>query len=301
MSDNPLEDLAAAADPGLDWQNALELRVVDDDTACVDCGYNLRGLPYDHFCPECGALVERSTHGHLLIFANPKWLKGVSQGLHWVVGAFLLEALGYIILISGVSTRSIYLLFGFVVVTISAAYMLWHGVFLATAPEPHRVHNENPAALRRVARIAAIVTGAVFAANVARLILPRLYGVDTPRWFHEALLWSQLSVVVMFFSGFAYLRRLALRVPDRDLARSTTLMIGLVTVLGVVFIGSVIIASGPERPIAHLILLAMLSGFALLGTLIWAVLLVNVYARTFADARRMSKWAMRNEPWHEQA
>jgi hypothetical protein len=34
---------------------ATRTRSGDDDSFCVSCGYNLRGLPPDSRCPECGA------------------------------------------------------------------------------------------------------------------------------------------------------------------------------------------------------------------------------------------------------
>jgi len=30
---------------------------LDEDIACLKCGYNLRGLPTDDACPECGTAV----------------------------------------------------------------------------------------------------------------------------------------------------------------------------------------------------------------------------------------------------
>ena len=32
----------------------IEMPTIREDHACVGCGYNLRGLPFDHRCPECG-------------------------------------------------------------------------------------------------------------------------------------------------------------------------------------------------------------------------------------------------------
>lgn len=34
--------------------------VIDGDLPCVECGYNLRALMYDHRCPECGRSIAES-------------------------------------------------------------------------------------------------------------------------------------------------------------------------------------------------------------------------------------------------
>ena len=55
-------------------------RVIDRDTSCRRCGYNLRGLSTAGQCPECGAEVESSIGSRLLVFADPKWLKSLLRG-----------------------------------------------------------------------------------------------------------------------------------------------------------------------------------------------------------------------------
>ena len=45
--ETPAKGLAAAA-------------AVDRDASCIECGYNLRGLPIDGTCPECGAGIAAS-------------------------------------------------------------------------------------------------------------------------------------------------------------------------------------------------------------------------------------------------
>ena len=34
-----------------------EQKLIDFDLPCTGCGYNLRGLPRDHACPECGLRI----------------------------------------------------------------------------------------------------------------------------------------------------------------------------------------------------------------------------------------------------
>jgi hypothetical protein len=50
------------------------------DLHCVQCGYNLRGLPRTGHCGECGAPVEWSLAGGGLSFADPNWLERLRGG-----------------------------------------------------------------------------------------------------------------------------------------------------------------------------------------------------------------------------
>lgn len=55
--------------------------LVEADVTCLGCGYNLRGLARDGRCPECGESVERSLHGDLIRYADPKWVDRITRGL----------------------------------------------------------------------------------------------------------------------------------------------------------------------------------------------------------------------------
>ncbi|MHC5023866.1 MAG: hypothetical protein ACYTGG_08130 [Planctomycetota bacterium] len=57
----------------------------DTTLACVDCGYDLRGLPEDGHCPECGTPIARSVGGDRLEYANPAWLARLIAGQALVV------------------------------------------------------------------------------------------------------------------------------------------------------------------------------------------------------------------------
>lgn len=66
--------------------NAKVKRTTDSDdrgaTLCRHCGYDLRGLPLEDQCPECGTAVSVSlSAGRRLSGADPYWLRRVQAGL----------------------------------------------------------------------------------------------------------------------------------------------------------------------------------------------------------------------------
>jgi hypothetical protein len=66
----------------------------DDDAdvraPCVRCDYDLRGLPPDARCPECGLPVRYSDPAHAsLRHASPGWLASLSWGARLALVAFL--------------------------------------------------------------------------------------------------------------------------------------------------------------------------------------------------------------------
>lgn len=54
---------------------------LDPTLPCVGCRYDLRGLPPDGNCPECGLSIERSLDPRRTVFAKRKWLYGVVLGI----------------------------------------------------------------------------------------------------------------------------------------------------------------------------------------------------------------------------
>jgi len=53
----------------------------DDSPSCRTCGYNLKGLPSDGCCPECGRPIRESSDGADLNYADRRWLRMVGWGL----------------------------------------------------------------------------------------------------------------------------------------------------------------------------------------------------------------------------
>ena len=53
---------------------------VEGDIPCRKCSYNLRGLPLDGRCPECGTPVGVSVNGELLRYSDPEFIQTLRRG-----------------------------------------------------------------------------------------------------------------------------------------------------------------------------------------------------------------------------
>ncbi|MCH8209871.1 MAG: hypothetical protein IIB99_00725 [Planctomycetes bacterium] len=47
---------------------------------CITCGYDLRSLPTEESCPECGTPIELSLRGDLLSQSDPAWVARLARG-----------------------------------------------------------------------------------------------------------------------------------------------------------------------------------------------------------------------------
>ena len=75
---------------------------------CVTCGYDLRSLPTEGSCPECGSRIELSLPGDLLSRSDPAWVARLARGqsllvfgvrfcLICMVCAFVIPFLGVVV------------------------------------------------------------------------------------------------------------------------------------------------------------------------------------------------------------
>ncbi len=105
--------------------------VLDRDTPCLNCGYNLRTQPVTADCPECGMAVSISLRNDGLADAPPGYRRRLRHGAAWwLIGTLLTLPLLYV----GVLVAAV-------------------GLWMLTAPQPGRAEPAADRALRRFGRL----------------------------------------------------------------------------------------------------------------------------------------------------
>lgn len=204
MGDEQEKDLVAV--PSAPWQILFDLM-------CVQCGFNLRGLQSDGRCPECGVAIGQTLRGETLRFANRRWVTMLRVGI-----ALALATLG--------------LAPGNLVVEIKGGWemrVLWIGaeelagfaaVWCLSAQEPRLTGRERWGSLRRWLRLMALL-------QLGAILLAMAAGMGSGRgqqWMLLAALILQVAAMPQLCLFFAYLERLADRIPDHVLASRCGLM-----------------------------------------------------------------------------
>jgi hypothetical protein len=218
---------------------------------CIQCGYDLSGLPADGVCPECGLPIERSLRSNMLIDASPEYVRKLARGLSLVLNGILLYLLLFIVLFLGIGV-----LFGalagagggggggggaaaaglgvtglltivVMVASLAALAMVLGGWWLFSEPDPMYFGRDDGSKARTVVRqsLSAYV-GLIVAGFLLQSI--SLFGVFLPGQFILGIAVSVLQFVafaVFFFASMLYVRWLAPRVPNQKVfKRSKTLL-----------------------------------------------------------------------------
>ena len=251
---------------------------------CTRCGYNLRGLTPDKVCPECATPITRSLDRNLLRYADPNWLNKLRLGtalMLFVPVAFALAA-PWTASVMNIRVGVLALC------SIGVGLALW-AIFRVTTPEPSIALDDAPATLRKFLRACAILFSCGF--------LVQSLGQSTSPDAVLQIVWSFSALIVMaaYLGQLVYFRRLALRIPDQRLARSTTLvmwgsavtagpMIALLSVATVALYAQ----EGPRRSMEYLPLLlyvalyfALFPALAVPIFLVWYMFLLGRYYKAF--------------------
>ncbi len=269
---------------------------IDDDLPCRHCGYNLRGLTEDRACPECGTAVGRSLLGDQLRFSDPDWVDTLARGANWILWSALLGILlgiagGVVEVVmaeSGMSVGGVEVL---VLMLSAVSPILWLiGIWLITSPEPG-VMEQTELTLRLLLRWTAAIS------IVVSLVSIGLTMTDTDMTGPIDLV-SSLVGLVSYFALFVFARRLALRVPDYELAKQTRIVMwGIVVSLGgIILFGLLLLilgATGSGPGIVAVGIPMCVLGVSYLVFAIWSLVLLFRYSRLATLAARLAErtWA----------
>lgn len=174
------------------------------DTPCRQCSYNLRGLPKDGRCPECGTPIGVSIWGEMLRFSHPRWLRQVSDGammiLWGLLVSFIVSIAAGIVMSHEPVIRQVFIALGSLVGVI--------GTWQMTSPDPSGIGEKPGLTARKLVRIA--VTCGV-AANVAQMLVRS--GIN-PLFVAGFTALCSIVSVVGEYAKLHYIGLLAARLPD---------------------------------------------------------------------------------------
>ena len=273
---------------------------IQEDTPCLACGYNLRGLSSDWRCPECGTAIGRSLHGNLLRFAQPQYVRKLARGVTLILWGILVSIL---VAIAGFMWRvqaapqvmaNLMALLGGLVGLV--------GTWMVTAPDPGRLDEAWEFNARRLIRLTLLIGLGTHVVNALGAAFVRSSPASAGAGIPLSVLAFLLGVVSLVgqVAQFVYFRKLALRIPDDRLARDTrALMWGFVVFFGAAIVGG-LLSGGlaafrlTSLPLAILCLpVACFGGIGVLGCSIWWLVLLFKYRRRFVAQALLAE-----QTWH---
>jgi hypothetical protein len=206
-------------------------------TVCIRCGYDLRELPIDGPCPECGTPIEHSLGGDRLSKADPRWLARIALGqslLAWglmlaAVSTFeiMLVPLAFIaISVSGIGGGTVEALAEVAMLVVvgcvvGGLMMCWMGAVLLTVQEPKQHGRETRLSSRHLARWG--MFGGIGAVSLGlNLAFVPLSPVALSSIKVALYLLATAAVTVAIVPTLNVLVGLARRIPDEKLAQRTS-------------------------------------------------------------------------------
>jgi hypothetical protein len=232
---------------------------VDDDIPCRKCSYNLRTLPTNGNCPECGTPVGVSIYGNLLRFSDPAWVGKLADGARYIlVGIFMIVVavivgmiMGAVLGATGVARiGTIQILVQ--LISLCGGIFSLVGSWFITEPDPSGIGEDEYGTARKVIRVTLLIQLASFPLNFAsqRTVLP-----PAQRQLIVAISGlMSIAGVVGLIAQLQYFGKLAGRIPDQGLAsRANFLKVALSTCYGFLILigivaGLMVFARGVAAP-----------------------------------------------------
>lgn len=208
------DTVASTPDDGIKAAVDEQGRLIED-VGCRRCGYNLRSLPADGKCPECGSAVAISIHGFYLRFAPPAWVRRLALGAKLLVVSVITTIVGWVALMAIAvvvalllgptgagpsSTFSTVMGVSSIGFSILIAGLVIAGIILMTARDPAEAGKPERFGARRLARLClwpmpvAMVGGGVVSA----------LGPSAMTWPLSAFIVT-LWIVIIVASAMSYL------------------------------------------------------------------------------------------------
>jgi hypothetical protein len=269
----------------------LEPTVVLIDTPCRKCQYDLRSLSVEGRCPECGTPVGLSIRGDLLRYSDPAWLHMLRRGITFVIAAVVFGILAGVL--GGVGAVVLHSSLPALLVNLVTAGLYLLGGWFLTMPDPSGLGEDKYGKSRQIIRIA-LFTG--IAGHLITLVqqTPGIHPVV--RSF--LTLFSALVAIISVIGQFAtlnYLGKLALRIPDYEIAKRARFLMyaigisyGVLACFGLVaaLIG---FAGGMGGTAIGLGCVAGLAGLALLVFGVMYLFMLGKLGRRFGEAETLAQ------------
>jgi hypothetical protein len=268
------------------------------DVSCRKCAYNLRGLPVDGNCPECGRAVGLSIVGDLLRYSDPAWLVTLRRG----VTLILLSILAMIV---------VAFIGGFLgaragngnegspaaLMSLGAQLLGFFGAWFLTAPDPSGVGEDLYGTSRNVIRVTLLISMVQPLVNAAvPVIQPSL---DLMKAIMLLGIPVGIAGLVGQFAQLQYLGKLATRIPDPKLTRRANFLKWAIGIsYGVlILVGALVVvaarAGGGSGTIVSVGCFAGLAGLALIVFGIMYLLMLERFGKAFKREEQAARatWA----------
>ena len=264
--------------------------VVATEIPCRKCGYNLRGLHVEGRCPECGRAVGLSVRGDFLRYSDPGWVRKLHRGIRMIIWAIVVIVLGVLLGIAlGIGMGNAAVAAAAPVTAMLVGYVLYLvGTWLLTEPDPSGVGEDQYGTSRKIIRIALVLGVVNQAIEIARQFAP------IPAALHSTLTLIgfvfSLAGLVAIFAQLQYLKKLAMRIPDPQLAgRAHFLMYAIAISYGVVIVFGILTgllagtAGAAGGPVAAVGCIMGITGIAVLVFAIMYLLMIERMGKRFAE------------------
>ncbi|RNC80311.1 MAG: hypothetical protein ED559_00395 [Phycisphaera sp.] len=279
-------------------------------TICPTCGYCLVGLKAGDNCPECGTPCREAIIEFSVYHAGPAYVNRLASGASLIliaaylivfaiiamVGAVLF--MGQLGVLAGGNGPMVGMALGLLVYValFLASGIVWLiGWIRATTPDPNYLHLAPTSSARGLTRGMAIAVFCLWVCNIIPFVSTL------------ASLANLVCIPIFIFAACAYIKKLAVRIPDGKLAKTASavriVFTVLVPIMGISFLGMIVAAAGALSTQASSSSIAAFGALGIIVTLLSGLLMLLAYLRLvsrFAKSMKIAKQRVTDLPSFQQ-